>query len=61
MINAVCIIPLLMEAVYALVDIGAPDTTPVEERDTTPQPRLGLYLKGPGLPGVSSDMRPLQM
>ena len=31
---------------------GSAESSQVEERDSTPQPRLQLYLKGPGLPGV---------
>ena len=32
--------------------VGSAESSQVEERDSTPQPRLQLYLKGPGLPGV---------
>ncbi len=33
---------------------GGSESQQVEERESTPQPRLQLYMKGPGLPGVST-------
>ena len=29
--------------------VGSAESSQVEERDSTPQPRLQLYLKGPGI------------